>query len=65
VVGVDLIGHYELQTEAQAKGPRQGPLLAMTAGLHHEGEWAFAEARSRATSHEQGLQQSQKLGRVR
>ena len=65
VVRVDLIGHHQLQTEALAKGPRHGALLAMAAGQQHEGAWVWSDARSRATSHGQRLQKSQKLGRVR
>ena len=65
VVRVDLIGHHQLQTEALAKGPCHGALLAMAAGQQHEGARAWSDARSRATSHGQRLQQSQKLGRVR
>ena len=37
VVGVDPIGHHQLQAKALAKGPRHGPLLAMAAGQQHKG----------------------------
>jgi hypothetical protein len=57
VVRVDLIGHHQLQTEAQPKGPRHGPLLAMTAGQHQAPILIISQAEE--------LQQSQKLGRVR